>query len=539
MSKVQRVAVCGRLVVLAAGRASRMRRSAEEARRQGGGGEEAWWEEAAQRPKPMIRVGPGGEPVLQVLLERAERAGFTSVTVVVAAGDALTPGFCAEWNETAAGPRMRVRMAVQPEPRGTGHAVQCALEQDPVPPGEAFVVCNGDNLPGWPVLARLRGEVAGSGCVAFDRDGLGVGAERAAAFAVAVVREGRLVDVVEKAGVEEMEGLRDAGGAVRISMNLFRLVGEDVGPHLAALRPHAERGEWELPAAVVAMVRAGGAAGVVEAVLAREVVLDVTRVEDVGPVREALRREAEEEGGRPLLEVVASTPEDAEVAARCGADRLELCTDLACGGLTSPASDVRRAVRSGLPVHALIRPRTGHFTYTPSEWEWVVDQTREALAAGASRAVVGGLDAAGALDEGPLRELVQEVGGHRLVVHRAIDAAADPRAALAVTARLGIRRVLTSGGAPTAFAGQAALAAWAADPALPLDITAGAGLLPEHVPALALLGLSALHASCRTPSAPPAPLPHFDGTTHPVDGRRVAALRAALDAGAAARRGLS
>jgi NDP-sugar pyrophosphorylase family protein len=140
MSKVQRVAVCGRLVVLAAGRASRMRRSAEEARRQGGGGEEAWWEEAAQRPKPMIRVGPGGEPVLQVLLERAERAGFTSVTVVVAAGDALTPGFCAEWNETAAGPRMRVQMAVQPEPRGTGHAVQCALEQDPVPPGEAFGV---------------------------------------------------------------------------------------------------------------------------------------------------------------------------------------------------------------------------------------------------------------------------------------------------------------------------------------------------------------------------------------------------------------
>jgi len=528
MSEMQRGAVCTRLVVLAAGRATRMRESAAMA---GGTGGELAAEvraDAGTRPKPMIRLGPGGEPFLQFVLERADAAGFTSATVVVAPGDGVTGAFLDGWNATASGPRMRIRAVVQTEPRGTADAVRRALEQDPLPAGEAFVVCNGDNLPGRLALARLRAGVARSGMLAYDREGLGVGVERAAAFAVAVVREGRLVDVVEKAGVEEMEGLRDAGGAVRISMNLFRLVGEDIGPHLAALRPHPVRGELELPAAVVAMVRAGGSAGVVEAVPVSEEVLDVTRLADLGPAQAALRRAVDAERGRPLLEVIASTPEDAHVAAAAGADRLELCTDWACGGLTPPAADIRRALKAGLPVHALIRPRPGHFQFSPDEWAWMADQTRDALAAGASRVVIGGLDASGHLATGPLRELAAEFGPHRLVLHRALDAATDPDAALAAAARLGIRRFLSSGGAATAYDGRAALAGWAADAARALDLTAGAGVRPDHVPALRAAGVAAVHASCRRPR--PHPTPHFDGTTHPVDAAAVAALRAALDA---------
>ena len=78
-----------------------------------------------QRQLPLqILVGLQGEPksALQLILEEAGGAGIEEFCVVGCPGD--EPAYAA-----ACGPlRDRVRFAVQPEPRGYGHAVLCGRE---------------------------------------------------------------------------------------------------------------------------------------------------------------------------------------------------------------------------------------------------------------------------------------------------------------------------------------------------------------------------------------------------------------------------
>ena len=99
---------CNRIIVLAAGRATRMRTSAASVE------QTRFAQDALERPKPMIRVGPNGEPMLELILEQALRAGFTEATVVIAPNDTITPAFLQEWEGRGLG--MRVQTAVQPEP---------------------------------------------------------------------------------------------------------------------------------------------------------------------------------------------------------------------------------------------------------------------------------------------------------------------------------------------------------------------------------------------------------------------------------------
>ena len=65
---------------------------------------------------------------------------------------------------------------------------------------------------------------------------------------------------------------------------------------------------------------------------------------------------------RPLLEICVETLEAALAAERGGADRIELCEDLAVGGVT-PNLELMRAARSQIhiPIFAMIRPRGGDF----------------------------------------------------------------------------------------------------------------------------------------------------------------------------------
>jgi copper homeostasis protein len=227
---------------------------------------------------------------------------------------------------------------------------------------------------------------------------------------------------------------------------------------------------------------------------------------------------------RPVLEVCASSPEDVRVAAEAGADRVELCLHWECGGLTPPEADVRAAVAVGIPVHVLVRPRAGHFCYAPAEWEAMRAQALGALAAGARRVVIGGLDAAGGPDLAAMAALAAAFGPDRWVWHRALDAAADVHAAWTAAATLPSRRLLSSGGAPDAWSGRPGIAALVA---AGWDVVVGSGVRPEHVPHWASAGVEAVHASCRRRI--PSTLRGFDGTTHPVDPEQVAAFRRALD----------
>lgn len=464
-------------------------------------------QEALNRPKPMLRVGPNREPMLQFILEQSLRAGFTEATIVIGPEDELTPAFVADWNQRGPGIRMRMRCVVQELPLGTGHAVKMALEQDPVSDDEAWILCNGDNLPTREALARLRSVPDGQALLAYDRHALGLDPKKTMAFAVIQGDDHRVNQIVEKPDESLVQQL-EMKGTVRVSMNIFRLNGATLMPYLNSLQPHPERGELELPTALQAMMEDGHA---IEKLDIAAPVLDLTQLQDVVSVQEGLHIM------EPFqLEVCASSPEDVEVAMKAGAHRVELCAHWECGGLTSPETDVRLSVKSGIPVHALIRCRAGHFQYSNAEKSWMTQQIQSALQAGAARVVVGALDDQGDLDMELLGHWVKAFGAHRLVIHRSIDASSNWDKTVNDLLELGILRLLTSGGARHAIDGIDRIEQLVQ---LGFEVTVGSGVMPNQLTQWQSAGVTHFHASCRLPEKVEIPL--FDGAVYRVNSERV------------------
>ena len=149
---------------------------------------------------------------------------------------------------------------------------------------------------------------------------------------------------------------------------------------------------------------------------------------------------------------------DAQAAARGGADRLELCADLAIGG-TTPTAEVIRAVKGRvfIPVFVMARPRGGSFVYAAAEIEATHRDIETAIAAGADGVVVGALTPEHEIDVTALRGFVTRAGGVPVTFHRAFDQVADFARALETLVDAGVQRVLTAGGQGTALEGAAVL----------------------------------------------------------------------------------
>ncbi len=160
-----------------------------------------------------------------------------------------------------------------------------------------------------------------------------------------------------------------------------------------------------------------------------------------------------------LLEVCVDSLASAREAIKGGADRLELCSALAVGGLT-PYSALLRQIKaeSDVPVRCLMRPRAGDFLYTADELSLLREQIAELKDAGADGFVLGCLSADGALDEAALRPLIEATDGAPLTLHRAIDVSFDLEETYRAAHVLGFDTVLTSGGAQSAAAGEETIA---------------------------------------------------------------------------------
>jgi copper homeostasis protein len=198
-----------------------------------------------------------------------------------------------------------------------------------------------------------------------------------------------------------------------------------------------------------------------------------------------------------LLEIAADGLGSALAAQAGGADRIELCADLAGGGVT-PSVGLIAVARAALtlPVHVLIRPRAGDFCYSHAETRVMQHDIEECARLGCHGVVIGALDATGNVDLAVCRDLIAAAGSMSITFHRAFDTVSDPQAALEALVGLGCKRVLTSGAHSSAPEGAAAIAAVVRQAAGRIGVIAGAGIRPQDVrPLVAATGVSEVHAS--------------------------------------------
>jgi len=202
---------------------------------------------------------------------------------------------------------------------------------------------------------------------------------------------------------------------------------------------------------------------------------------------------------KPLitLEICAATLDDCLAAQAEGAQRVELNTALALGGLTPSAGvlvEVKR--QTDLKVIAMIRPRDGGFHYGEAELTVMERDIDILLKHRADGFAFGVLHADRTLNVEACRRVIKRMKGRDAVFHRAFDLVPNPEEVLETLIDLGVKRVLTSGQKPTALEGAAVIRKLIEQAAGRIEILPGSGVTETN--ALELIektGARQLHAS--------------------------------------------
>ena len=203
-----------------------------------------------------------------------------------------------------------------------------------------------------------------------------------------------------------------------------------------------------------------------------------------------------------ILEVCIDSLASARAAIRGGADRLELCSALALGGLT-PYTALLQQIRkeSNIPIRCLIRPRSGDFLYNQAEIDLMTMQIQQLRSAGSNGFVIGCLTADGDLDMEAMRPLITAASGSKLTLHRCIDVSRDPLKTYLDAGTLGFDTVLTSGAAASCTSGIDTIANLLElrDLHNGPEVLIGAGVSASNILNLrsALPKARAFHASCK------------------------------------------
>ncbi|MBB5573115.1 MULTISPECIES: copper homeostasis protein CutC [Rhizobium] len=198
-----------------------------------------------------------------------------------------------------------------------------------------------------------------------------------------------------------------------------------------------------------------------------------------------------------LLEVCVEDIAGLNAAIAGGADRIELCSALAVGGLTPSAGLMQAAARAPIPAYAMIRPRAGSFVYSADELDVMKNDIDAAHHAGLPGVVLGASLPDGRLDSDTLRALVAHAGSLGKTLHRAFDLVSDIEEAVELAISLGFERILTSGREKTAAEGVAALEQAIAVAAGRIAIMPGSGVNIGTVGKLwPRLAINEIHASC-------------------------------------------
>ena len=192
----------------------------------------------------------------------------------------------------------------------------------------------------------------------------------------------------------------------------------------------------------------------------------------------------------PLLEVIATSLDDALAAEDGGAGRLEVVAALSRGGLT-PSLAVLDAIlrRVRIPVRAMVRESEPHIVADPRVRQALLAAARAMRDRPVDGIVFGALTVDGRVDA-PLVDEIAAAAGARVTFHRAIEQAAGIEAALeTLRARRVVDRVLYDGGRGAWDERAARLTRLGGRTGPSLRIIVGGGVTEAALPALAGLAI--------------------------------------------------
>lgn len=199
------------------------------------------------------------------------------------------------------------------------------------------------------------------------------------------------------------------------------------------------------------------------------------------------------------VEICANSFESAKAAQAAGADRIELCTELSVGGLTPSLGLIEKVIlQLEIPVHILIRPRSGNFTYSEDEFDVMLRDIAFCGEIGCAGIVSGILDHHLEIDIKRTSRLIEASKGMDFTFHRAFDWVQDPMEEFKKLMDLKVQRLLSSGLQPNAIEGISLLKQLKDTSEGSIDIMPGGGLNIENVLAFKEAGFNSIHLSAST-----------------------------------------
>ena len=200
-----------------------------------------------------------------------------------------------------------------------------------------------------------------------------------------------------------------------------------------------------------------------------------------------------------LIEIATSDFVTTKSAVEGGADRIELCANLAEGGTTASYGTIKQCREAfSVSIFPIIRPRGGDFLYTADEFETMLQDVKLCKQLGCEGIVIGLLNADGTIDSKITSVLIESSYPLGITFHRGFDRCKDLFTALEQLIEIGCERILTSGQQPSVVDGVELVAELNKMANDRIIIMPGSGVRKENIKMLAeKTGCKEFHSSLR------------------------------------------
>ena len=241
------------LIILAGGASSRLKKTLNDVNL-----DQNVSDVAKSSHKTLIPLGNDKRPLLYFILKNALNAGVSEVFLITSPENSAFKTFVESEVFKNSFLDIKVNFAIQEKPKdrekplGTSDALMQAMDQHDVLKSNSFVIINGDNLYSVKSLNSLfELDEKQHALISYDRDALNFPHERLTKFALINVNENnKLINIIEKPPIEEVDNFRDKLNKIRVSMNIFKFFGPTIYPFIKNCPLHPERKEKEIPEAV-------------------------------------------------------------------------------------------------------------------------------------------------------------------------------------------------------------------------------------------------------------------------------------------------